>query len=376
MNLTISHSSALRVLRRLRAEGVNIRRDLDASSLVRIDPRGGRRWSAKEFDRVGWKWGVPKVGEPLHALVPDVQGRVRSRIVRCHVAPDCLPAGSVLWLDENANVVSPGLLFVQMSRRSSLRDLVMLGNELCGCFSCDADNPSSLDPTLGIAPAITVHELREFVRSMKGCWGMGRARAAVEHVVDNCWSVQEATLAAMYCLPVEEGGYGMGPVVLNDCVVIAKDEWGRAQSTRFPDIMFSFAPVGINYDGGDHLDLQGLVVASERAFAARYGSSSESMDETAAALVAKKAEVRAKVVDDKRRDRALIASGKIVLPLTKEDVYDFGSLDEFTRQLLRCAATYFGVDTSRYEACLDDSEACRERFATLAALKPSRFDAC
>lgn len=87
----------------------------------------------------------------------------------------------------------------------------------------------------------------------------------------------------------------------------------------------------------------------------------------------KKRAVRAKVVDDRRRDRSLLAAGKFVLPLMKEDLYEHGMLDEVTQQLLQAANTYFEADTRDLEACLRDPEQCRDRFETLCALRPQRF---
>ena len=81
--------------------------------------------------------------------------------------------------------------------------------------------------------------------------------------------------------------------------------------------------------------------------------------------------VRAKAVDDSARNRQLAASGRIVFPITKENMYGLGSLDEFTWQILQCAQTVFGVDTTRFVQALEDTDQKRDRYALLTSFLPS-----
>ena len=78
---------------------------------------------------------------------------------------------------------------------------------------------------------------------------------------------------------------------------------GRTRS-RYPDLSFSFAPIGMNYDGEDHLDLTGIARATRKAAQAE----GDSRIEHEAALREKLESERAKVVDDNRRNRQLPAS--------------------------------------------------------------------
>jgi hypothetical protein len=88
------------------------------------------------------------------------------------------------------------------------------------------------------------------------------------------------------------------------------------------------------------------------------------------ALVLKREEIRMKVIDDIRRNRQIMSTGRIVFPVTKEDLREVDGLDNVTRDILRCAHNAFGIDTSSYEKTLNDNELSRERRALLDALLP------
>lgn len=81
----------------------------------------------------------------------------------------------------------------------------------------------------------------------------------------------------------------------------------------------------------------------------------EDRTEAEATLREKLESVRAKVVDDNKRNRQMAACGRIVFPVTKEDIYGWGSLDDLTRQILQCAHSVFGVNVDHFVEILEDS---------------------
>ncbi|MDO4399912.1 MAG: hypothetical protein Q4D27_03065 [Coriobacteriia bacterium] len=197
--------------------------------------------------------------------------------------------------------------------------------------------------------------------------GIKRARQAVNYIADHAVSAPEAVLSTVYALPPAESGYGMGPLTLNKQIEVTRDADGDVAGSRFPDILFPFAPVGINYDGEGHLDLAGLVKAARAAELADADTKLQA-DQV---LIAKTAEVREKALDDVRRTRELAASGYLVLPATKEDLYGWGQLDSLTRHILDCAQNVFGADVAQYRETLDDAALKRDRFALLSAMLPT-----
>lgn len=364
MGLTLAYTSALHAMRLLRSREQNVK-EMDRTGLAHPSPAKGRRWSVGEFASDTWVWQGVSVREPLHVMVPRQEERIWMKGITCHVCTRDLPAGSIVWLDERASMPSPEFLFLQMARYMSLPALVMLGYELCGHFSRCANNPIDGPITDQLFMATSVEELKDYVRISDTAWQTRKARKALELICDHAASAMEAVLATMYALPTEELGYSMGPLTLNQRV----DLYGNARNrVRYPDIMFSFAPIGINYDGEAHLDLNGLLqVASE--FEHAHG---EEREKAKLALDRKRDALRAKVVDDHARNRQLAASGRSVFPAMKENVYSKGSLDQFTRDILRAAREIYGVETAEYEKALNDSALCEERYELLTSMLPFR----
>lgn len=367
MALTISHGSALRVTRLLRSEGVNLAH-MDHTTLAHPTPWTKNRWSKREFLPETWNWQQPEPRCKLDILVSSPDERVRVNHIRNHVCRADLPDGSILWLDEHSSMPSPALLFIQMAETASLPALVLLGHELCGHYTRYAPNPADGPIVDNIAAATSVAEIRALLNSIKGIPGMNQAKAALGLIADHTLSAPEAVLSTMYSLPPQESGYGMGPVALNRRIELTTQGDQPNIAARYPDILFPFAPIGINYDGEGHLDLAGLANAAQQAALA----DAESKVQAEHALTAKLIDVREKAVDDIQRNRQLAAEGFIVFPAVKEDLYEWGALDTLTRQILACAREVFGVDTAIFEETLENTELARDRQALLNAMLPGR----
>lgn len=366
MGITLSHSSALAVLRTLRAESVNVH-EMEPAAVVSPSTWVGRRWTMREFESSQWRWPQPTRNEHLHVLVPKGARYIRMSTVETHALWNGNASLSALWVDSHASIVCPELLFLQMAEVLPLPSLVMLGYELCGNFSRDANNPIDGEAIINIPTATNVRQLADYLAAYAGARGVTRARKALEYVSDNALSPMEALLGTMYSLPPQESGYGMGPITLNERVAVGKPNESDHMRSRYPDLSFSFAPVGINYDSEDHLDLTGLVRAARRAATAKGGEQAEAKKE----LREKLESVRAKAVDDNMRNRQLAASGRIVFPVTKEDVYGWGKLDELTWQILQCAQSVFGADVERFMQTLEDTDRKRDRYILLTSFLPS-----
>ena len=87
-----------------------------------------------------------------------------------------------------------------------------------------------------------------------------------------------------------------------------------------------------------------------------------------AELTQKLEEVRAKVVDDATRTRKLATSGRIVFPMTKENLYGSGNLDEFTLNILECAKKVFGADVDDNIKAINKVSAKDKRYDLLKRL--------
>ena len=263
MAITLSHYSALDVVRSLRMEGECIA-EMTRIALVPPTPFLGKRWTVRVFGNEYWRWQRPTKTAPLHVLVPHGRKRIRMDTVVSHVCSKDLPASSIVWLDEFSSIASPELLFVQMASELDVPSLVLLGHELCGHFTMPDRRNANRKAVTQIPSVTSVGQIGAYLDGVPKAWGVKRARRALSYVSDHAVSLPEAVLSTMYGLPSDLDGYGLGEVTLNERVDVTEED-DKRPNVRYPDLLFSFAPVGINYDGEDHLDLRGIALAARDA---------------------------------------------------------------------------------------------------------------
>ena len=362
MSLALSHYSALQLMRMLRCNEENPN-DMDRTGLLEPKPWFKERWSARELSPETWQWPRPTKTLPLHVLVPTRASRLRMPRVTSHVALH-LPPKSMIYIDRHCSMVCPELLFLQLASVFSFPALVMLGYELCGHYSRMPDNPFFGDVTDGIDAVTSVEAISSYLNATYRMPGKETAKRALQYVCDDALSVPEAVLGTMYSLPTDDSGYGMDPITLNQRVTVRDDEDEEGPKARYPDLTFSFAPIGINYDGEGHLDLHGLL----RSASAAAVEEGENRFVGWLKFASQADAIRNKYLDDIVRNRELAARGHLTLVVTKEDLSDGAHLDKFTRCLLECARQYYGIDVSQYLLMLDDSTQAEKRDALLRSL--------
>ena len=371
MGVTMCCGTALDVIRELRNRG-EVLSDMNRVVLRSPTPWAHDRWTKREFDSDAWVWYRPSRTLPLDVFVPTNADRLRMRDVNSYECATKLPPESIIWLDATASVVCPELLFVQMASRLSLPAAVMLGHELCGHFSRDVQNPLFGDVRMGLPAATTVGQIASYIDALGRYRGVRQARRVLSYVADHALSAPEAVLSTVCSLPVCESGYGVGAVTLNKRIIVKEDSTdeevtkAKAQRSRYPDLLFSFAPVGINYDGQEHLDLDGLVrtarqevpLSGEELFAAKLKTDAFAL------------KIRDKAVDDIHRNNELMSRGYAVMVATKEDLESGKALDAFMQRLLECAHYTFGTNITKLIKYLDDTSKADDRASLLSQIYP------
>lgn len=331
MRMTLNSLSALRITRAIRHG--NVPGDLaHRCDYIAPNPEPNKRWTAKGL-AVGLEFlgSASRFSEhrPLDVLVSERSRRLQLKGARNTFRSGSYPPGSFVDLGNGIAMSGPELLFIELARVMDPAIHLLLGMELCGCFSRDAENPRMGDVRYGIPPATTVERLRSFAREAHWIRGTERAISTIDRIVENAWSPMEAIIAALIVLPRSELGYGMWPIALNP-----RKELGErlAQlsdaSSRVPDIMFMGTSVGLNYDGEDHFRLSEIARAA--AASERNPGDASLFRELELAL----AEARKRIVSDKRRDRDLMALGLAVFSITKEDLEEKGGFDRVMRQVV------------------------------------------
>ena len=379
MRLTFNRFTALRILRAMRTgrfrddAGINLAAPLSGkfadsegsisrttilpidscrrSSLIAPDPSPKTRWTRKQIDlsRFGLQTGIDAT-HPLDVAVPFAASRLQMRFARNSVyeRENGLPAQSFIEVAEGLAISCPELIFVEMSSIMDLEHLVMLGYELCGMFARDADDARNGEVSMGVAPVTSVNRIASYLETAKWVRGAKQARFALGYIADNAWSPVESVVATVASLPIGGCGYEMGPVSLN-ARIFAPETLARVNSkgSRVPDILFKGTHVGLNYDGSEHFDLNAIVGAAVDAERNPDDAFAQvSLDNTVKS-------VRAKAVDDIRRNRELAASGYIVFPVTKEDLDEDGGLDRVMAQAMEAIEMFDHKDMSKQRRFLD-----------------------
>ena len=331
MRLTLNALSALRVVRAIRSRSISgslkRRCDFIAPELV-----AAKRWSGAEIRaHLSFLGDAASVStrHPLEVLVPDKSARLQAKGTKSTFRLGDYPPGTFVDVGNGIAISGPELLFVELARVMDPAIHLLLGMELCGCFSRDALDPRNGAVAYGLEPATNVDALRSFAQEAHWIRGAERALATIDRIVENAWSPMEAIIAALAVLSRSELGYDLWPIVLNP-----RKELGERLSrlsdadSRVPDIMFAGTSVGLNYDGEDHFRLGEIARAA--AHAEREPGNAARIRELDEAL----ADARARIVADKRRDRDLMALGLTVFSVTKEDLEERGGFDRVMGQVV------------------------------------------
>lgn len=368
MRITLNKRTALMLLRLARrkrgASGIRRRR----VGLLDPDPSPAKHWTQKLlrvlFAQAGANFDA--VGK-AEVCVSSLERRLKSKFVSCTVYGKGLPEGPFLELTDGVAVSSPELLFVELANEMSLPEHLLLGFELTGRFARDPYRPVEGAATFDVPPVTSVKRIRAFLDSSRHLNGAGNARRTLALLADETWSPFEAVVAVMMSLPWEEYGYGFGRCELNPRIKVPEHLVGSAhKESRVPDILVGGTRVGVNYDGGDHLKL-GAIANAGIALGRDPGNG-----HIAAELDRAIDDVRAKYVDDGRRDRELAADGYSVRTVFKEDLYQFGGLDRVMMQVMEALKLREGWDVGEYQRILQLEFARKERQALLQSMIPGR----
>ena len=330
MNITLNGKTALVATRTLRANRTMPSAWGKRVNLTMPDPSPAKRFTRKLFDLP--QWGLALTADmplSLDVAVPCKEGRLRMTGVHNTIyGTRSLPPNAFIEIAEGVAISCPELLFLEMAATMPLAQLVMLGHELCGTFSRDPHDPRNGDVVLWCPPATSRENIEAFIRKAKWNDHADRALEALALTADDAWSPMESLIAAMARLPYEECGYGFGGCALNKRVDTAIEMQTVGKRSRKPDVLLEDTPVGFNYDGGVHLRIDDVVKAAmELERDPGRAATQEALDSIVQ-------DVRAKAIDDIRRNRELTATGFYVLPVTKEDLYEEGGLDTVMLQAM------------------------------------------
>lgn len=351
MRITFNAQTALLITRTLRANRVDPAVWGKRIDLIPPDPSPGKRFTKKLFDMPHLGLALTTGKHPdLDVAVPGKELRLRMNGAHNTIygSTRSLPPHSFIEVDDGIAISCPELIFLEMVDVMPLMRLVMLGHELCGTFSRDPHDPRNGEATLSCPPLTSCERIEAFIRETKWNAHAEQALRALSLVSDNAWSPTESIVAAVASLPYEEWGYGFGRCILNKRIDTSTGlALATGKDSRRPDILFEGTPVGLNYDGAIHLDLDAVAKAAMEL----ERNPGEAANQQAFDAIVH--EVRSKAVDDIRRNRELASAGYIVFPVTKEDLYEEGALDTVMLQVMKTIENLTGKDLSREKRLLE-----------------------
>ena len=368
MQISFNKQTALAMLRSARANEPQRIATLRRCDVATPDPSPRTRWSKTLFSSLDA--GLPLDLSNLSSIEVAVPNRAQ-RLGTVGVANTTysrnLPNGSFVNLGNGISISSPELLFVELASSLNPIEHLMLGHELCGTFSRDAVDPYDGEITYGVKPVTNTKRIETFIESAGYIRGIDEARKSVKYLNDNAWSPTESLVAALLRLPSDNLGLDVGELVLNPREH-AKYNLPGAKGSRVPDILIKGTPVGVNYDGLVHLDLNSIVSAT------MHMAQHPELSQAQAALDSALSDVREKVLDDIRRNRELAADGLFVFPLVKEDLYARGGFEAIAEQLLDAIEKYTERNMSAQRQTLRNEALSAERRRAILSLLPGRSE--
>ena len=190
---------------------------------------------------------------PIEALVPSRDHMTRTHRLKTHLWSSNLPSGAFIDLGNGIYLSSPRFLFLQLVPILSEAELIALGCELCGFYSC-WKAPSSLRPnteptdykgtTYELKPATTAQKLAAYIDRSQGMRGVRSARKALDWVLDNSASPAETAVYLLLCLPRRMGGYGLPKPELNVKVRVTTS---TTHEMRYPDLFWAGCSLDVEY---------------------------------------------------------------------------------------------------------------------------------
>ena len=381
MELTLNKRSALAIMRALRSgkDRAQLRALTRCSEMFAPDPFPKKRWTKKLLNSViaDLPSGLDSSG--LEIAVPDRGSRIQTQGVSCSVYNGSIPDGAFRRLDVASGhldvasghlaceiaISGPELLFAELAESMLPLEHLMLGHELCGTFSRDADDPYNGPVTYHVQPVTSVERIARFLDGTKHIRGAEAARASLARLNDNAWSSTESLVTALLRLPIDSLGFDIGQLTLNPRVELERRLPG-AKDSRVPDIVIDGTLVGLNYDGMAHLDLGSIVKAAIDVGADPGSAQMEAILNKAVR------DVREKAVDDIRRNRELAVGGFSVFPIVKEDLYVPGGIEQVVGQLVDMIERECGRDMSWQRRILASKVLARARHRMMLSLLPGK----
>lgn len=181
------------------------------------------------------------LADTSHYMVLSKADRFTSEGATCHVCSTKIPKKSLIIHGE-IGVVSPSLMFVQLTQNLDIFESIILGTLLCSC----PDGPWS-------TPLVDKAELLKFARVAKGLRGQEKALNALKYIKDRACSIMEVFVDLYLGLPNYLGGLNLQGGIFNYKVELdTEGSVALGQSICYIDYCFPKEKIAYEYLGDGH----------------------------------------------------------------------------------------------------------------------------
>lgn len=205
----------------------------------------------------------------IDILIATTHDRTNSKLVKTHALGRPFDSSFFTHVAPGLFVVGEPLNFIQAPTWMDPVEVLEYGFELCGRYECSPLNPSG--GYIEREPRCSLEAIRHTLDSLPGLRGAHRARRALSRVREGSRSPMETALALSILLPQKDGGLGYRRIALNQRIDIPAHLKPQCASDYLEaDIFAAKRRVDVEYDGGDHAELDRRTHDSDRtsAFAA------------------------------------------------------------------------------------------------------------
>jgi len=154
----------------------------------------------------------------LHIMVSRRGKRGVVENVSYHLGPKVIPKDAFVCVAPGIYVSSPEYCVLQLANTmTELHALVEVVCELCAVY---AIGPEGQGMTGQRFPFTCCQRILDFLDHLSGARGVARARLAVSHATDFCFSIMETNLAVELKLPLEHGGRAFPSFTANKAIFV------------------------------------------------------------------------------------------------------------------------------------------------------------
>ena len=159
------------------------------------------------------------IGGKFHIMSFDRNMRKQTTDMVVHTWSQNLAKGSFYELKPHVHIAAPEFIFLASANILGMRQLIALGDELCGLYGFDMHAERGLRKRE--VPLTNKKRMSEYLSRASDCRGAAKALQALRFVVERSGSPMETFDVMAICLPCHLGGYALRQPEMNRSIKLS-----------------------------------------------------------------------------------------------------------------------------------------------------------